>query len=61
MSTYNESDRSSEAPENGRPEASQKKPYQKPAFRYERVFETRALACGKVNDTQAQCKFNKKS
>ena len=52
MSSYNESDRSSEAPE---------KPYQKPAFRYERVFETRALACGKVNDTQAQCKFNKKS
>lgn len=25
-----------------------RKSYQKPAFRYERVFETMALACGKV-------------
>ncbi len=25
-----------------------KKPYQKPAFRYERVFETMALRCGKM-------------
>jgi hypothetical protein len=25
-----------------------KKPYQKPAFRYERVFETQALHCGKL-------------
>ena len=30
-------------------------PYQKPAFRYERVFETMALACGKINPTQGQC------
>jgi hypothetical protein len=29
----------------GRP--ANKKPYQKPAFRYERVFETMALACSK--------------
>src|SRR2546426_5855200 len=26
---------------------STKKPYQKPAFRHERVFETRALVCGR--------------
>jgi hypothetical protein len=32
-----------------------KKPYQKPAFRYERVFETMALACGKIDDTQLPC------
>ena len=32
-----------------------KLPYQKPAFRYERVFETMALACGKINPTQGQC------
>ena len=38
-----------------------KKPYQKPAFVYERAFETMALSCGKVNITQAQCKFNRKS
>jgi hypothetical protein len=37
-----------------------KKPYQKPAFRYERVFETLALSCGKVNPTQSQCRFNRK-
>lgn len=32
-----------------------KKLYQKPAFRYERVFETLALTCGKVVVTQATC------
>jgi hypothetical protein len=31
-----------------------KKPYVKPAFRSERVFETMALACGKAG-TQGQC------
>ena len=38
-----------------------RKPYQKPAFRYERVFETMALSCGKIDSTQSQCKFNKKN
>jgi hypothetical protein len=33
-----------------------RKPYQKPAFRRERVFETMALACGKISTTQQQCK-----
>lgn len=33
-----------------------RKPYQKPAFRRERVFETMALACGKISSTQAQCR-----
>ena len=37
-----------------------KKSYQKPAFRYERVFETMALSCGKIDATQGQCKFNRK-
>jgi hypothetical protein len=32
-----------------------KKLYQKPAFRYERVFETLALSCGKVVVTQGTC------
>jgi len=27
------------------PQSAKKKPYQKPAFRYERVFETLALSC----------------
>ncbi len=38
-----------------------KKPYQKPAFQYERVFETQALTCGKVSGTQASCRFNRKT
>ena len=29
----------------------EKKPYQKPAFEYEEVFETMALACGKTQTT----------
>jgi hypothetical protein len=33
-----------------------KKAYQKPAFRYERVFETAALWCGKISTTQWSCK-----
>jgi hypothetical protein len=37
-----------------------KKPYSKPEFRYERVFETLALACGKLHGNQGQCRFNKK-
>jgi hypothetical protein len=38
-----------------------KKPYQEPAFRYERVFETLALGCGKVEPTTHGCFFNRKS
>jgi hypothetical protein len=38
--------------ENGLPS---KKPYQEPAFRYERVFETMALSCGKVTPFQFSC------
>ncbi|HUK52929.1 MAG TPA: hypothetical protein VL099_06540 [Candidatus Binatia bacterium] len=43
-----------------RPEESgkAKKPYQKPVFRHERVFETMALSCGKMSSTQGQCRFN---
>jgi len=37
-----------------------KKLYQKPAFRYERVFETLALSCGKIAGTSANCNSNKK-
>ena len=29
-----------------------KKAYQEPAFRHERVFETMALSCGKIQPTQ---------
>jgi len=38
-----------------------KKPYVKPAVRHERVFETMALSCGKVQTTDFDCHFNRKS
>ncbi len=38
-----------------------KKPYQKPAFRFEKVFETMALSCGKMNINLSTCKFNRKA
>jgi hypothetical protein len=38
-----------------------RKPYRKPTFRFERVFETMALSCGKINSTQFACRFNRKT
>ncbi len=38
-----------------------KKPYTKPAFRFERVFETQALSCGKIETTQFLCRHNRKN
>jgi len=38
-----------------------RKAYQKPAFQHERVFETMALACGKLSPTQFTCHFNRKT
>ena len=38
-----------------------KKAYVKPEVRYERVFETMALSCGKVQTTQGACHFNRKT
>ncbi|MFY9682335.1 MAG: hypothetical protein WA416_03880 [Candidatus Sulfotelmatobacter sp.] len=32
-----------------------KKAYQEPAFRHERVFETMALSCGKIEPTSFSC------
>jgi hypothetical protein len=37
-----------------------KEPYEKPAFRFERVFETRALTCGKIQTTGGACSLNRK-
>jgi hypothetical protein len=44
---------------NGYP--SGKKPYQEPAFRHQRVFETRALSCGKILPDNRQCFFKRMS
>ena len=46
----------------GRAGAAGREPYQKPAFRHEQVFETMALACGKIVATISQCRtFQKNS
>jgi hypothetical protein len=37
-----------------------RKPYEKPAFRFEQVFETSALTCGKVDETVLTCKLTRK-
>jgi hypothetical protein len=57
MMLENQPSRSNEKQLNTRKD---KKPYQKPAFRHERVFETQALSCGKVG-TQGGCVFQPKA
>ncbi|MFZ0734006.1 MAG: hypothetical protein WAM79_16920 [Candidatus Sulfotelmatobacter sp.] len=34
-----------------------KKPYEKPSFRFEKVFVTTALSCGKIGQ-QGECTIN---
>jgi hypothetical protein len=41
-------------------EEATKKSYEKPTFRFERVFETSALTCGKIDDTDFLCRHNRK-
>jgi len=38
-----------------------KKPYVKPGFQREKVFETMAMACGKMQSTESQCHQNRKN
>jgi hypothetical protein len=40
--------------------ATGKKPYEKPGFRYEKVFVTSALSCGKITTSQSGCSLNTK-
>ncbi|HMH12540.1 MAG TPA: hypothetical protein VK578_05485 [Edaphobacter sp.] len=58
MSHPEETDRTAARPET---QQTAKKVYHKPEFRFEPVFETRALSCGKVLSTQSQCAHNRKS
>lgn len=46
--------------EEPRSAAGEKKPYEKPGFRFEQVFVTSALSCGKVTTTQSGCALNTK-
>ena len=45
----------------GDAQARPRKPYVKPAFVREAVFETTALACGKINPTIRQCNLVRKN
>jgi hypothetical protein len=38
-----------------------RRPYKKPEFRLEKVFETMALACGKLQNTVAMCRHRRRS
>jgi hypothetical protein len=38
-----------------------RKPYIKPSFEQERIFETMALSCGKAQTTQGACHQNRKN
>lgn len=58
MNDSDNSIRDASAAEN---ERADRKPYQKPAFRQERLFETSALSCGKVQTTQSGCHSNRKT
>jgi hypothetical protein len=46
--------------EESRPAAIEKRPYEKPAFRYEQVFVTSALSCGKIGTGSLGCANNSK-
>jgi len=43
------------------PTPASKKPYEKPSFRFEQVFVTTALSCGKISVTQSSCSLNTKA
>lgn len=38
--------------------ASTKKPYEKPSFRFEKVFVTSALSCGKTSPVGGTCQIS---
>lgn len=54
-----ESEQAHRAKEGSAAEQPAKKPYHKPEVWYEKVFETRALICGKVQTTIANCAHNR--
>jgi hypothetical protein len=41
------------------PVSEDRKPYRKPSFRFEQVFETMALQCGKMSGTGGACNMVK--
>ena len=43
------------------PKSTAKKAYIAPSFQFEKVFETRALSCGKINATEFSCRVARKT
>jgi hypothetical protein len=43
------------------PSVTNKKPYEKPGFRYEPVFVTTAFGCGKADPFSSNCQGNLKN
>jgi hypothetical protein len=43
------------------PSVINKKPYEKPGFRYEQVFVTTALSCGKIDPQSLNCAQSRSS
>jgi len=56
-----EQEKSEEQKETATEKRRQKRPYKKPTFQYERLFETYALSCGKVGTVQQSCRNNTKN
>ena len=50
-----------ETDNSGKQVTAAKKKYRRPAFRHEKVFETLALACGKISATAGQCQAQQKA
>jgi hypothetical protein len=61
MTDSDPKDRVTQKPSDAGSKSTVKKPYEKPEVRHERVFETMALSCGKVQTVQGQCRYNRKS
>jgi hypothetical protein len=59
LTIQSESERESQLQKSEEPK--RKKLYKKPSFRFESVFETMALSCGKIITSQAGCKLNRKT
>ncbi|HEY7290137.1 MAG TPA: hypothetical protein VH583_09895 [Vicinamibacterales bacterium] len=60
MSRFKEQDPRSDSGEAPKP-PTRKRPYQKPAFVRDQLFETMALACGKTNPIIGQCRTSRKN
>jgi hypothetical protein len=59
--TDKQSTRDAELEKDAQPGVAKRAAYEKPSFQHEQVFETMALACGKISPTQFQCRFNRKN